>query len=524
MIGSVIDKRLVQANDISYNWSKYNPVLLSGEIGFEVDTGKFKIGNGFSAWEDLKYQGSNLVVSEYNTVYLDGMNTVLDDNVRDAVLIGNNIKTVNSSSGSVVIGNNAKSVITSGVVIGDSAEVSSYYMNNNVFTEIPYGSGVANSVAIGRNTKGYSMNGSAGFVIGQDSKTYGGVTIGTYSESKWQSIAMGSSVNADDGGIAMGYYAKSNVNSIAIGYYSESYGNMDMNTYTLCTSVAVGFNAKCLGQNSVVIGPQSNVGGSNENPHPQGSVSVGNSVKITSNDTFCFGSQITCKGESCLFIGKGLSTYSYSNVISIGYGLGISSNDQTIIGRYSEADTNNKYAYIFGAGTDMNNRKNLHTIDREGTAYFDGKVTVNASAEIVNDNDLITKQYHDNTVKDFVTKEQANKIITDNFDNTQAASAAFLRYSNAVNDNETFVYITTEFEDVYNETYNINIELKAVSTAEDDVIVWNVSDENNYAYIDEDGFLVCYESAVITITATSSVDESVFDTKTITVNINNESV
>lgn len=36
-------------------WTNANPVLSEGEIGFEVDTSKFKIGNGSGLWSELEY-------------------------------------------------------------------------------------------------------------------------------------------------------------------------------------------------------------------------------------------------------------------------------------------------------------------------------------------------------------------------------------------------------------------------------------------------------------------------------------
>ena len=36
-------------------WTSANPVLFAGEAGFETDTGKFKIGDGTSAWSALYY-------------------------------------------------------------------------------------------------------------------------------------------------------------------------------------------------------------------------------------------------------------------------------------------------------------------------------------------------------------------------------------------------------------------------------------------------------------------------------------
>jgi hypothetical protein len=36
-------------------WTSTNPTLAAGEIGFETDTGKFKIGTGSSTWASLSY-------------------------------------------------------------------------------------------------------------------------------------------------------------------------------------------------------------------------------------------------------------------------------------------------------------------------------------------------------------------------------------------------------------------------------------------------------------------------------------
>jgi len=39
--------------DLSTNWTLNNPLLLSGEIGIETDTLKFKIGNGSDRWNSI---------------------------------------------------------------------------------------------------------------------------------------------------------------------------------------------------------------------------------------------------------------------------------------------------------------------------------------------------------------------------------------------------------------------------------------------------------------------------------------
>lgn len=41
--------------DTAANWATVNPVLAQGEIGQELDTGRFKIGNGTTAWNSIIY-------------------------------------------------------------------------------------------------------------------------------------------------------------------------------------------------------------------------------------------------------------------------------------------------------------------------------------------------------------------------------------------------------------------------------------------------------------------------------------
>ena len=44
-----------QRRDTAANWTNNNPTLLNGELGYETDTGYFKIGNGSTAWTSLGY-------------------------------------------------------------------------------------------------------------------------------------------------------------------------------------------------------------------------------------------------------------------------------------------------------------------------------------------------------------------------------------------------------------------------------------------------------------------------------------
>jgi hypothetical protein len=47
--------RLQNRRDTAANWTSNNPTLAAGEIGLEVDTSKFKMGDGSTAWTSLAY-------------------------------------------------------------------------------------------------------------------------------------------------------------------------------------------------------------------------------------------------------------------------------------------------------------------------------------------------------------------------------------------------------------------------------------------------------------------------------------
>ncbi len=50
--------RMQQRRGTAAQWTSANPILAAGEIGFETDTGKFKIGNGSSNWSSIVYYAS----------------------------------------------------------------------------------------------------------------------------------------------------------------------------------------------------------------------------------------------------------------------------------------------------------------------------------------------------------------------------------------------------------------------------------------------------------------------------------
>lgn len=47
--------RMQQRRGTAARWTEVNPVLALGEIGFEIDTNSFKVGDGITSWNSLPY-------------------------------------------------------------------------------------------------------------------------------------------------------------------------------------------------------------------------------------------------------------------------------------------------------------------------------------------------------------------------------------------------------------------------------------------------------------------------------------
>jgi len=65
-------KRILLRRDTASNWTSGNAVLASGEVGYETNTGKFKIGNGATAWNALGYS----IVSNISAAVLNDLGDV----------------------------------------------------------------------------------------------------------------------------------------------------------------------------------------------------------------------------------------------------------------------------------------------------------------------------------------------------------------------------------------------------------------------------------------------------------------
>lgn len=74
-------------------WENVNPVLREGEPGFEIDTGKLKIGNGILPWKDLIYinNDSIKISTDNKSIIIDGVGEISLNGFNNA-LIGQSIR------------------------------------------------------------------------------------------------------------------------------------------------------------------------------------------------------------------------------------------------------------------------------------------------------------------------------------------------------------------------------------------------------------------------------------------------
>ena len=62
MSNVTLDARFLQRNDLAATWASKSPIMLKGEMGVEIDTGKFKFGDGTTEWNNLEYSSSTPAV------------------------------------------------------------------------------------------------------------------------------------------------------------------------------------------------------------------------------------------------------------------------------------------------------------------------------------------------------------------------------------------------------------------------------------------------------------------------------
>lgn len=123
-----------QRRDSAANWAFYNPVLQDGELGWERDTKKAKMGNGTDDWNTLPY----IVTGEV---------TSINGQIGDVVLpVG--VSSVNGQTGAVTIVSDVNSVNTqTGHVVLTKGDLGLDQVDNTSDTDKPVSTAVTAAIA-----------------------------------------------------------------------------------------------------------------------------------------------------------------------------------------------------------------------------------------------------------------------------------------------------------------------------------------------------------------------------------------
>ena len=118
------DVTILLRNDTAAKWTSENPVLSKGEVGIEIDTNKFKIGDGTKTWTQLSYAGTVVAASSTNGhITIDGTDTTVYTLPTAGSALGG-VKTTASGAGTVKINSaGTMQLNTSGATAGTYSKV-----------------------------------------------------------------------------------------------------------------------------------------------------------------------------------------------------------------------------------------------------------------------------------------------------------------------------------------------------------------------------------------------------------------
>ena len=102
-MSKTVSTKILLRNDTAANWSTNNPILGKGQIGVEIDTKKFKFGDGSTPWNSLGYgagadialatASNNGLLSSSDFSKLAGIESGADQNVIEIVKVNNSALT-----------------------------------------------------------------------------------------------------------------------------------------------------------------------------------------------------------------------------------------------------------------------------------------------------------------------------------------------------------------------------------------------------------------------------------------------
>ena len=139
-------ERIQLRRDVSTKWAEINPILMEGEVGFEIDTKLRKIGDGVTAWNNLDYLAAENITQELGSnenavLSQKTVTNVIDINISGYTSDSNDytletaIEILKSGNINVSVGNSIRFITQSGKLEsytyggGGIQNVSSWYRN-----------------------------------------------------------------------------------------------------------------------------------------------------------------------------------------------------------------------------------------------------------------------------------------------------------------------------------------------------------------------------------------------------------
>ena len=179
---------------------------------------------------------------------------------------------------------------------------------------------------------------------------------------------------------------------------AKGYAPLDSPNFTNSISMArksdttIGAQSVALGSNTTASGDYSHAEGAGATASGYVSHAEGEETTASGYCSHAEGYGTTASGQASHAEGESTTVSGYVSHAE-GTGTIASSDYQHVQGQYNIEDTTNTYAHIVGNGTSSSARSNAHTLDWNGNAWYQGKLSQDGTP--TEDKDLTTKKYVD---------------------------------------------------------------------------------------------------------------------------------
>ena len=244
----------------------------------------------------------------------------------------------------------------------------------NTYTAVEYASGlgIITNTSIEEAMKGNGwLLGNVGNlqIMTQDTSFYGTHTISFSGEvtntykiaEKYTGISakMDKTNPAGEGSFSLNRKADTDIGNYS---FAEGYN-----------TTASGMYSHAEGRGTTASSNNSHAEGYNTTASGDASHAEGYNTTASSNNSHAEGYNTTASGDASHAEGYNTTASSY-NSHAEGYGTVAASRNQHAQGKWNVEDSNGVYAHIIGGGTDNTHRKNIHTVDWSGNAWYAGTV------------------------------------------------------------------------------------------------------------------------------------------------------